>query len=207
MEDITLNNPTKESVWESKLAECSKIIDGLGLEMDENIKECVVGLWLNGFNTSSSCGGHIENIEDKEVLRFPYVNICEKDQPEYRFVDEEQVTKNIMIKHGLKKENEIFDNNEIEEEYNQLLNNLEEETEEYKTWFQLNLKVFDRLIKFIDEYNSHRGSRVLKLESSHPNASVIYNCSEKTREEFIKAQEEFSLFAKYLKNKYFNDKH
>jgi hypothetical protein len=54
----------KQKIWGEKLKDMDRIVDGLGMQMDENIKECVVGLWLNGFNTSSSCGGHIENIED-----------------------------------------------------------------------------------------------------------------------------------------------
>ncbi|HSX14708.1 MAG TPA: hypothetical protein VLE72_02250 [Candidatus Saccharimonadales bacterium] len=56
-------------------AEVDQIADKLGTPIDDRIKETVVALKLNGFETSGSCEGHLDGFP------LPYVDI-ETDEPE-----------------------------------------------------------------------------------------------------------------------------
>ena len=64
---------TKQQLWKEKLKELDKIVDNEGVPIDENIKETVAALNLNGFPTIKSCGGHIWN----DRLRFLLVSITQ----------------------------------------------------------------------------------------------------------------------------------
>jgi hypothetical protein len=66
----------KEIAWKEKLLEVNKIIDGLGLEIDEKIKDTVVAFLLHKFNTNASCEGHVaEEGEEEHGLPYPWVDI------------------------------------------------------------------------------------------------------------------------------------
>ena len=84
----------KQKEWDEKLKNIDRTVDGLGLGMDENIKEAVVALVLNGLNTEASCGGHIEENE----VRLPWGQIAAEGMPVYRYAGEKEIREEIMRK-------------------------------------------------------------------------------------------------------------
>gem|GEM_PF-757899 len=49
----------RRNQWLAKQKEIDNLTDGLGLGLDDNIKDTVIALQVNGFNTRQSCEGHI----------------------------------------------------------------------------------------------------------------------------------------------------
>ncbi|KKP33008.1 MAG: hypothetical protein A2312_04535 [Candidatus Staskawiczbacteria bacterium RIFOXYB2_FULL_32_9] len=67
----------KDIIWEEKQREVDKIVDGLGEEIDKNIKDVVVAFVANGFSTSASCEGHIVSESEKQRGElYPWIDIC-----------------------------------------------------------------------------------------------------------------------------------
>ena len=52
-----------------------KITDRLGMPIDRGIKKVVIGLWLNGIETTGSCQGHL-----RQGLPYPWVDISTPQQ-------------------------------------------------------------------------------------------------------------------------------
>jgi len=50
----------RESQWSAKQKEIDRLADGLGMGLDDGIKDAVIALQVNGFNTRQSCEGHID---------------------------------------------------------------------------------------------------------------------------------------------------
>jgi hypothetical protein len=56
------------------MSKVNKITDGLGLGVDENIKETLASILLHGFKTSGSCEGHVcKNAKEQYGLSYPWV--------------------------------------------------------------------------------------------------------------------------------------
>ncbi len=206
MEKISPLNNEKQVLWENAFKKCETIVDGLGLEMDENIKECVVGLWMNDFNTAGSCGGHKEEVDGKVKIRLPYVYIKQKNEPDYRYKGEKEVVQSIKQKFNLTKDNDIFDDGVIEKEYQDAMESIYEngEVEEYREWRKLDKSLEEKTLALIEEYNSSKNGNFLRPSGIFPGIRIEYATQEKNELELEKAQKEFTLFAEYLKNRYFN---
>lgn len=73
------SNPenNKNELWEKMRGRIDLVKDRLGLGIDENIKEAVIGLSLFEINTVGSCEGHLDH-----GTRAPYIDIQAKDIPE-----------------------------------------------------------------------------------------------------------------------------
>ena len=54
----------KQKKWDQVRAEVDMIVDGLGLGIDEGIKEEVTAFMVNGFTTSMSCEGHVDEANE-----------------------------------------------------------------------------------------------------------------------------------------------
>lgn len=79
----------KEIAWDKKLEEVNKITDGLGLDLDEKIKEPVAAFLIHEFTTSQSCEGHVGE-EEKHGLSFPWIEIYAPEPKGWREVTGEK---------------------------------------------------------------------------------------------------------------------
>ena len=63
----------KQIYWEKLKKKADSTTDGLGLGIDSGIKDTVIALWANGFETGMSCEGH-----KNRALPYPWVEISTK---------------------------------------------------------------------------------------------------------------------------------
>jgi len=75
----------KQKIWDETAKKVEKITDGLGLGIDQKIKETVIALIVNGFSTDASCEGHIEK---EHGLPFPWVDIYAPEPEGWQKSDE-----------------------------------------------------------------------------------------------------------------------
>lgn len=209
---------SKEKIWSDLTDWANKVTDLLGMPIDSEIKEVVIGLNALGINTYSSCGGHYSDPED---LRFPWVGCQAANAPQYRFVNEEKITTAIIDKYDIEppRKNFIFmpGNEAAQKEYYELLSK-DKETEEYTIWDQGNELVGKKVDEIIEEFNSQgehtNGVRIGKGEI-YPGCLInIPDQDEKNwtenlsredlKQKIIEAQTEMNYFAQFLKKKFFN---
>jgi hypothetical protein len=92
MDFETKTSSEKPNEKEVKLDEIrdrvEKIADGLGLGIDDGIKESVVAVMANEFPTSGSCKGHLIDKKNNRPFLYPSVDI-EEPEPEGWRDDEE----------------------------------------------------------------------------------------------------------------------
>jgi len=62
----------KQKIWDETAKKVEKITDGLGLGIDQKIKETVIALIVNDYSADASCEGHIEK---EHGLPYPWVDI------------------------------------------------------------------------------------------------------------------------------------
>ncbi len=79
----------KEILWEQKLDEVDRIIDGIGKGIDEGIKEVVAVFLLYKFPTSASCEGHITFTGEMDYA-FPYPWVDFETLAPEGWIDDEQ---------------------------------------------------------------------------------------------------------------------
>lgn len=194
----------KQKQWEQALKNLETIADGLGLPIEQSIKETVAALNVNEVPTSSSCGGHIEDGR----LSFPYVGGEAFHQPQYRYQGEAKIIKDLIEKYHLLYRHEIFDDGKVENEYYNLIDGLDE-TEEYKEWYLKNEPLEQRVLKLIEEFNATRTNARICLTPIHPGYRMEAHdrhmefIDVKQKESEIKfAQEEFRMFTEFLKQRF-----
>lgn len=86
----------KETQIEEIRCNVSKIEDGLGMPIDEGIKDTVVYLQALDFPTSQSCEGHRTGEDGEESYRSPFVEVYPKVPEEDDWYDDEGL-RNIVI--------------------------------------------------------------------------------------------------------------
>ena len=94
----------KEILWEQSRLETDKITDGLGLGIDEKIKEAVTALKVHEFSTSQSCEGHIHEGTDEEQkhgVAYPWVEIY---APEPEGWEEDEQKKKTWIEKNIRQQ-------------------------------------------------------------------------------------------------------
>jgi hypothetical protein len=204
----------KRQRWFDTLKNLDEIVDGLGMKIDENIKETVAAFNINGIPTDGSCGGHTEG-----RLGFPYIMGKPLDEPEYRWVGQQNLNSEILKKYNLKTVREIYSDSKAEAEYNK---RVEEElkfieTEQYKEWYKKVQPLEKEVGTLIEEFYKNRmisddqklhlsplyahydiesGLEIESLQQS--NVSVVA-----IKAKIHASQEEFKLFTEFLKQKYF----
>lgn len=197
----------RERLWLEKLKSLDFVADKLGQGMDEGIKAAVAGMNLNGFPTTSSCGGHIEQVK----VGFPYVQGKPVHEPENRYVGEKEIAEQIMNKHGLKDKGSIYDDGPIEKEYHEeLYKEDRDETEEYKRWYKESKELTSRVSTLLEEYKNVNPSSTLHLKPIYPGYRIeahnIDNDKKYERtdiEEMVReAQRQFGSFAAFLKKRF-----
>lgn len=199
----------KQKEWGEKLKNTGRAVDGLGLEMDENIKEAVVALVSNGLDTVGSCGGHI--VEEEKTIRLPWVQIAYENEPAYRFVGEKEIREEIMRKYDLKSERDIFlSETEAGKKYYSKTSDCEN-SPEWETWSQKNEKLRENISTLLDEFYKDRDSKYRLITGRaypvwviSPDEKVLENKNFDEQKEILsETQKEFDLFAKFLKERYF----
>ena len=192
-----------QATWDEHLKELNTVIDGLGMPMDEHIKEIVVGLNLNGIATDSSCGGHPDS------LGLPYIGGTATNQPRYRYIDQEEIERCLVEKYHLDDVRDIYDEGPMEKEYFDLIDT-KEETSEYQAWYPKNDILREKVVHLIDEFNSTRPVPRIHLSPIYPgfrieghNRKTVDNGNEELRiSEIYESQKEFQLFMEFLKKRY-----
>jgi len=61
----------RETIWQQKKMQIDQITDGLGLGIEEGIKEAVIVCQVHGMGTSASCEGHLNG----EGMPYPWIDI------------------------------------------------------------------------------------------------------------------------------------
>lgn len=79
----------KQKKLEDFRLQVDEIGDGLGLSVDEGIKDGVAVFMAHGFPTNDSCHGHLTNEEEGRLFLFPRVGVC-APEPEGWEEDEEK---------------------------------------------------------------------------------------------------------------------
>jgi len=210
----------KEIQWEQKRKEIDKIIDGAGQGIDEGIKETVVAFNLNGISTYASCEGHPEVRGGHRP--WPWIDVAEPEEPEERFVGENQAFENAARKNNISLEDlkRGYPGELYWEVQKQICEN--PETLEYKKWEAKNKKLCDRVIELLDEF--YNGRKVdpdiqIKVEefrggpaeiSSESTFLVKFLDNKLTDEEKIqllnllpKRQKEMQDFTAFLKKRFY----
>ena len=203
----------KQKIWNEKISQAGTVVDGLGLELDEDIKECVVGFWVNGFSTAGSCGGHIG--EKYRPLLFPYVYIEPLNRPDNRYVGEKELKEEMVKKYSLKDYRDIYDNKEIWKEYEDRAGKLEESPEWIK-WYDACLKKRGSVESLLDEYKNYNNGSKIITEETFPGYRIEYDFDEEKlkdvdlsknykmfESDLLKAKDEFKKLTEFLKKRYF----
>ncbi len=180
-------------------------MDGLGLPIEESIKETVAAFHVHEVPTSSSCGGHIES----ERLSFPYIMGEALNEPEFRWEGEDTVVQEILEKYRLEKRRDIFATDLAEGEYDTRTAELPE-TKEYMEWYMKNIPLREKVGSLINEFNATRSKSLLHLVPIYPGFRVEANDDENIpsdpeaiKAEIRLAQEEFRSLTEFLKERYF----
>ncbi len=135
-----------ELLWLEKLKEIEGLADGLGMGLDEKIKETVAALQVNGFHTRQSCEGHVN-----WGCGTPWVDLTAPGQPAplfgqkgnsiyilNQFNGQEEIYRQVAAHHGITVE-ELMDrenygkNQELLREAF-LLSHKNGKTAEYEEW-------------------------------------------------------------------------
>lgn len=157
----------KQAAWDAKREEVDSWGDGLGLGIDEGIKDTVVAFNMEGFNTTQSCEGH--NDPDRGLLT-PWVDITALNEPETRFVDEMATFQRVADAHGIPVENirvPIKPEADLvyDEAYVAAAKN--GKTNQYKAWLEQSIRLGERAQILLTEfYNGREASTEVKLTAN-----------------------------------------
>jgi hypothetical protein len=169
-----------EITWEQTLAKVEHVVDGLGMGVDEKIKESVVAFLVHEFTTSGSCEGHIaEEGDEQHGLPYPWVEVYALEPDDWEEAEGEK-------KEQLEREWRVKN---IEQQQ-KMMGLMEEFYNERETPFDARL-TFDRLGAF--------GG--FKVQSFGAEMTTILAPKEK-RQKLALYQKEMKDFTHFLKNKF-----
>lgn len=206
----------KIDIWNDIKNRVDQITDRLGMPVDDNIKDVVIGLNANGINTVASCGGHL----DSDRLAFPWIGCAAANQPQYRYKDETQIKESIASRYNIRS-NDIFNvgNDAAMNDY-YIRAAKSGETEEYKKWDICNDPLEKKVSNIISEFYTHRidvPEVKIAIGTIYPGCLIEIPDSDEQkwrntlsenglRDKIKEAQSEMSKFAYFLKLKYFDTK-
>ncbi|MBI5045847.1 MAG: hypothetical protein HZC14_02515 [Candidatus Niyogibacteria bacterium] len=197
--------------------EVESIGDRLGKPIDGGIKEVVVMLEANELPTSGSCEGHVER-----GLPVPYVEVSAPNQPEERFIGQDEAFEKVAKKYGITVDE--AKTSKIDEAYWEAMKECSqnEETEEYKKWNEENKKLLVKNHDLLEEFYKERqvepdvklqieeGVGNFRIHNGGENYQPIIENERKFSEEekqaragkIEKYRAEMLAFAQFLKEKY-----
>jgi hypothetical protein len=217
----------QELKWEKVRTEVEEIADTLGEGIDEGINEAVLAFNINGIPTSQSCEGHFED-RSEHGYPAPWVTVAASNEPKWRYVDEEKIYKQVADEYNITVEQvKKADNSEAWVKANQL-SAKQEETLEYKKWYEENKKLFAKVEALLKEFYAGRAvsDEIRIIIEKMDNVFSVHNGgkfyipndrkerlqTELTKEErqripevLKNCQKEMQDFADFLKKKYFSD--
>jgi hypothetical protein len=152
-----MTNTNKQEKWGQALSDIDGITDSLGEHVDSKVKETVVALNLLGVHTTASCEGHVDEKEGNG-LPFPWIDVAAPHELEERFIGQNKIYEEVAQEYKVSVSN--IKNTAHEEAWLEALERLpkeeENETREYKEWWNKNLSLRASVRKLIDEYNQAR---------------------------------------------------
>jgi hypothetical protein len=227
-EPLSVNEIDKSSEaqrqWDSVRSEIENTADALGYEVDEGIKEPVIALNAFGINTHQSCEGHLDH-----GISAPWISIEAPDEPEERFVGQNDIFEKVAKKYNLPIEDVKRWHNE--DAYREALREFSEngETENYQKWKERSRKLLYIIWDILDDfYKTHQATDDVRLKTNVESFEDmaegnfrIFNggddyksikdvkLSEEEKETLNKRLEgyrkEMQDFAKFLRDKFFSD--
>ncbi|MGV8125399.1 MAG: hypothetical protein AB2L14_37110 [Candidatus Xenobiia bacterium LiM19] len=154
----------RESQWSAKQKEIDRLADGLGMGLDDGIKNAVIALQVNGFETRQSCEGHID-----WGCGAPWIDIEDPDAPGplfgqkgnsifimNRFNGHEEAFRRVASENGITVE-ELMDRKNFDR-YSGLRREAETsvfgnaETAEFSAWRQRNRELRKDMDALLEEY-------------------------------------------------------
>ncbi|PIY74628.1 MAG: hypothetical protein COY85_02660, partial [Candidatus Portnoybacteria bacterium CG_4_10_14_0_8_um_filter_40_50] len=131
--------------------EVENIGDRIGRPIDEGIRETVAMFKANELPTSDSCEGHVER-----GLPVPYVEVSAPNEPQERFVGQNEVFEKVAKKYNITPEE--AKTSKIDEAYWEAMKECSqnEETEEYKKWNEENEKLLAKGQGLLEEFYKER---------------------------------------------------
>jgi len=198
--------------------------DGLNKGIDEGIKNTVAYLNVLDFHTSQSCEGHIDG-----GVPTPWIAIESSSEPEERFIEEEEIFRNVAKEHGISLDQiKIADNMDA---YWEAINKCKQngETEDFKEWREKNKKLQGKMKLLLDEFYEDRSVeenvKIIIEENADSNFNIRCNMNNGEYDSFIKPNNQemteekkkrFTLeleryraemdeFTEFLKKKYFEE--
>src|SRR3989344_7158037 len=205
----------KQRAWEQKLKELDHITDGLGEDIDKQIKEVVGALNVNGFNTYQSCEGHAEKGRGA-----PWVWIEAPDEPEGKYIGEKEAFQKIADRYGISYEDAKEGKNEaawIEVNDIRLQNG---ETPEFVAWREENARLKKTVEGFLEDFYKNRSTneaiRIVAEDVGGVGAFRVHNGGEDFArinefaeeqkagfdERLLKYRQEMEAFGKFLKERF-----
>lgn len=210
--------------WENACKEIENITDSLGHHIDKNIKETVVSLNVLNINTAGSCEGHIDS-----GMSAPWVLIAAPNEPEERFIGQNEVFEKVAIKYNMPIEEakRMFNVDVYWEAIHGCIAN--GETKDYEKWKKESEKLLfitkEVLSDFYKDRNVPDNIKIKvdseNLEDMAEGSFEIYNGGEDHRNiyniELSKEEkdslsnrlneyrEEMQIFAKFIKDKLFSE--
>ena len=219
-DENTKENQEKNLKLEGIRQEVENIGDRLGKPIDEGIKESVVMFKANDLPTSDFCEGHIER-----GLPVPYVEVSAPNEPEERFVGQNEAFWRVAKKYNITPEE--AKTSKIDEAYWEAMKECSqnEETAEYQKWNKENEKLLAKGHNLLKEFYKERQVEPdLKLEieedvgnfrihNGGKNYQPVIEEEQKFTEEekkiraekIEKYRAEMDEFTKFLQNKFMGD--
>lgn len=163
--DIPQNNAEqisaeKQAALDKIKKEVEGMKDGLGLGLDEGIKDAVIYAKALGLETYQSCEGHVER-DGKEWNPVPYIHFKYPGSPENSEDEDLKKIYNDVIFGNFKKMSKERDIQVIRDKIDHDLDSLHEsgraeEVEHIRDWIAKNEQMFQQLKSLVDEFNDNR---------------------------------------------------
>lgn len=215
----TPSHAVKQAEWDSKRQEIEHTVDGLGLDLDEGIKESVVAFNMNGLNTTASCEGHTDH-----GMATPWIDIGAPNQPEVRFDGEEAIYQRLADAHDISVEDIRRWKTPVAREdwfEVQMMAQANGETPEYQAWRAETEKQGHQAEALLDEFYADRETppearlyasqffdegewRVLAGTAEENFLSESTRSPEETETLLLARRTEMLALTEFLKNRYFS---
>lgn len=223
---------TKQELWQAEKEVVDDLVDGLGMHIDEGIKDTVIALRLLGINTISSHEGKIDHYP------VPYIDIASPESLELEDSWEKKQNELMLPEERLLRE-EIHDlyyenswNEEGKEEREKRINEIndklrhfdpidETQLEELRSQAKIaNSKEAEKITKLLNEFYTTRQpieeARLVahiwtafdytRIQSAGTEIQEQETDYKKIEERLKLFQEEMNAFTEFLKHKFFYNK-
>jgi|AntAceMinimDraft_10_1070366.scaffolds.fasta_scaffold38243_3 hypothetical protein len=132
--------------------EVDQIVDAEGKGIEGGIKECVVALKVLGIPPQASCEGHT----DKGQISAPWIEINNPDEPDERFIGQNNIFQQVATEKGLSFEDVSRSLNP--DAYWEAMKRMpKQETQEFQTWENGNLQLLKKVKGIVEKFYQEYG--------------------------------------------------